>query len=121
MLQGLEIMLERMKTHPEEFVAQNKYTKAIHRVRPFLNDEELNALREAVIVAHRDYFNGEVLSTMSGEENTARMAALILGTCQAMFLITNDVRRYPCPLPVQDQTIQDTHGTLSAKESPQSH
>jgi hypothetical protein len=75
MLQGLEIMLERMKTHPEEFVAQNKYTKAIHRVRPFLNDEELNALRDAVVVAHRDYFNGEVLSIISGEENTARITA----------------------------------------------
>jgi hypothetical protein len=75
MLQGLEIMLERMKTHPEEFVAQNKYTRAIHRVRPFLSYEELNALRDAVVVAHRDYFNGEVLSIISGEENTARITA----------------------------------------------
>jgi 4-amino-4-deoxy-L-arabinose transferase-like glycosyltransferase len=32
------------------------------------------------------------LAKLLYEENTARMAALILGTCQAMFLITNDVR-----------------------------
>lgn len=60
-------MLERMKTHPEEFVASNKYMRAIHRVKPFLTEDEMQVLKDAVVVAHRDYFNGEVLSIIAGE------------------------------------------------------
>lgn len=77
MLQGLEVMLKRMETHPEEFVVQNKYTKAIHRVRPFLTEEESEALKQALVVAHRDYFNGEVLSIISGETSQGARGIMV--------------------------------------------
>lgn len=67
MLQGIEIMLERMKTHPEEFIVQNKYTEAFHRALPHLTAEEVNMVKTALTEAHRAYFTGEVMSIMAGE------------------------------------------------------
>lgn len=67
MLHGIEIMLERMKTHPEEFVIENKYTSAFHRALPYMTQEEVDAVKAGLTEAHRSFFTGEVMSIMAGE------------------------------------------------------
>ena len=72
MLTGIEIMLKRMETHPEEFVGINggcskEWYATINPVIPYLTGEERQALVEALAQAHRDYFNGQVLKRIAGE------------------------------------------------------
>lgn len=69
MLHGIEIMLKRMKTHPEEFIVEGKYTAAFHRAKPYLTDEEVEAVKTALAEAHRVFFTGEVMSIMAGEDD----------------------------------------------------
>jgi hypothetical protein len=71
MLHGLEVMLERMKTHPEEFVLDNKYTPIVHRVLPHLTPEETKTLKEALKEANRTFFSGEVLAIMAREHESS--------------------------------------------------
>lgn len=72
MLTGIEIIIERMKTHPEEFVGTNggcskEWYRVFNPVVPYLTDEEKEAVNAALFSAHRDYFNGEVMRVISGE------------------------------------------------------
>jgi len=83
MLSGIEIAIERMRTHPEEFVVENKYNEAFRRVMPYLSDEEKQALRAALNEAHRAYFTGEVMSIMAGESEERTMQTSVIGTAYA--------------------------------------
>lgn len=76
MLTGVEILLERMKTNPDEFVegGRSKWTRVLDSAWSILNEDEKTALQEGLIVAKREHFNGEVLRVLSGnlvEETTA--------------------------------------------------
>lgn len=75
MLTGIEVMLKRMETHPEEFVGVNggctpEWHRAFTNVAAHLTDEEKTAVSEALTKAHRDFFNGEAMRIMSGERST---------------------------------------------------
>jgi hypothetical protein len=67
MLAGVEILLERMKTNPEEFVeaAISKWAIVLSNVSGVLNDEELKALEEALKELKRNHFNGEVMRVLA--------------------------------------------------------
>lgn len=72
MLTGIELMLKRMETHPEEFVGvqggcSKEWYAVFTPVIPHLTEEELNAVNEALKKAHREYFNGQVMKQMAGE------------------------------------------------------
>lgn len=72
MLTGIELMLKRMETHPEEFVGVNggcthDWYRAFLNVTSYLTDEERNAVGDALAKAHRDFFNGEVMRIMAGK------------------------------------------------------
>lgn len=72
MLTGIELMLKRMETHPEEFVGVNggcskEWYAVVTPVIPYLTDDEREALNTALGKAYRDHFNGQVMKKMAGE------------------------------------------------------
>lgn len=66
---GTQILVERMKTHPEEFIEGHisKWARVMHMANDCLPDEDKAALREAYGQAKIDHFNEQVLKTLAGE------------------------------------------------------
>jgi hypothetical protein len=69
MLAGVEILLERMKTNPEEFVEgdYSKWAGVMSNGWDILTEEEQTALKAAHNEAKRDHFTGEVMRVLSGD------------------------------------------------------
>lgn len=67
MLSGLEILIERMKTHPEEFDRDGKWVDILVNIDRHLTDEERNALKKGFSDAAREKFNELVLKSIAGE------------------------------------------------------
>ena len=67
MLTGLEILLERMKTNPEEFVegGYSKWSRVLDTGWNVMTEEERQALQAGMHEAKRDHFNGEVMRVLS--------------------------------------------------------
>ena len=71
MIEGLKILLERMKTHPEEFlddsdgyVGSSKWGKLMHKYNKVLTKEEIKAFNDALHELHRQQFTAEVLESL---------------------------------------------------------
>ena len=71
MLAGVEILLERMKTNPEEFVegGYSKWSRVISSGWDIFTEEEHKALKDAHTQAKREHFNGEVMRILAGDED----------------------------------------------------
>ena len=72
MLTGIELMLKRMETHPEEFVGvqggcSKEWYAIFSPVIQHLTEEELNAVNTALKKAYREHFTGQVMKQMAGE------------------------------------------------------
>ena len=67
MLNGIQILVERMKTHPDEFNVDGRWVDFIVGIDKHLTDEERNALKQGYKDMARDYFNGLILKELSGE------------------------------------------------------
>ena len=67
MLTGVEILLERMKTNPEEFVegGYSKWSRVINNAWDILTEQERKALEDGTKEAKRDHFNGEVMRVLA--------------------------------------------------------
>ena len=67
MLAGVEILLERMKTNPEEFVegGYSKWSRVMGSGWDILTEDERTALQNAHNEAKRDHFTGEVLRVLA--------------------------------------------------------
>ena len=67
MLTGVEILLERMKTNPEEFIEGefSKWSRVINGGWEVFTDEERTAIQSAMNEAKRDHFNGEVMRVLA--------------------------------------------------------
>jgi hypothetical protein len=67
MLAGVEILLERMKTNPEEFIegGMTKWSRVIDGSWSILTEEEQTALKAGVDNAKREHFNGEVMRVLA--------------------------------------------------------
>lgn len=67
MLAGVEILLERMKTNPEEFIEvdASKWSRVMSRGWDIFTEEERTALQDAIRSAKRDHFSGEVMRVLS--------------------------------------------------------
>ena len=67
MLTGVEILLERMKTNPEEFIEGgfSKWSRVIDAGWQVLNEEERTALQDGTRLAKREHFNGEVMRVLA--------------------------------------------------------
>ena len=80
MLTGLDILLARMKTNPEEFLNEignvpnegeafgGKWSDLLGYAWRVGDDEERKALQEAKIAFYRDDFNERVMRRLAGEE-----------------------------------------------------
>jgi hypothetical protein len=74
MIDGMDLVLERMKMYPEEFVESRKWHDIIGRVIDVLEEDELKTLEAAARQAQRDWFKGAVLKTLAGHTDS-RMSA----------------------------------------------
>jgi hypothetical protein len=69
MIDGMDLVLERMKMYPEEFVESRKWHEIIGRVIDVLEEDELKTLEAAARQAQRDWFKGAVLKTLAGHND----------------------------------------------------
>jgi hypothetical protein len=76
MNQGIQMLLERMKTNPEEFrmeegamYSSNRWSRLVHSAisNEVFTKEESDAVREALRVARRDIFTADVVRTLTTE------------------------------------------------------
>jgi hypothetical protein len=74
MIDGMDILLERMKMYPEEFVESRKWHELIGRVIDVLEEDELTTLAAAARQAQRDWFKGAVLKTLAGQNDPKNYA-----------------------------------------------
>jgi len=67
MLTGVEILLERMKTNPEEFIEGgfSKWSRVIDAGWAVMTEDEREALQAGMNEAKRDHFNGEVMKVLA--------------------------------------------------------
>ena len=67
MLTGVEILLERMKTNPEEFIegGLSKWSRVMDAGWSVMTVEEQKALQDGLNEAKREQFNGEVLRVLA--------------------------------------------------------
>ena len=67
MLTGVEILLKRMQTNPEEFIEvdASKWSRVMSRGWDILTEEERTALQDAIKSAKREHFNGEVMRVLA--------------------------------------------------------
>jgi len=68
---GIKILLERIKTNPEEFLGGDKYHKwslIIDRYKDFFTKEESKALQDALREVVMPQFDKEILKTLMNEE-----------------------------------------------------
>jgi len=67
MLTGVEILLERMKTNPEEFIegGPSKWSQVMNNAWDILTEQERKALEDGAKEAKREHFNGEVMRVLA--------------------------------------------------------
>jgi hypothetical protein len=68
MIDGMDILLDRMKMYPEEFVESRKWHDIIGKVIDVLEEDELKTLEAAARQAQRDWFKGAVLKTLAVQD-----------------------------------------------------
>ena len=69
---GVELLLKRMETHPEEFVVRVQYgasqwTGLISQFIDHLDEEDRNALEAGTRRCHQEVFTGKVMQSLAGE------------------------------------------------------
>ena len=84
MLSAIEILIERTKTHPEEFSEGqlNKYSKwgdLINNYSPCMTQEEREALAAAMTEAKRTLFNEAVMKRLVGTDGVELSEDLLKG------------------------------------------
>lgn len=72
MLTGLEILIARMKDHPDEFIKQYKWDGLIEDFRENFTLDEWEAYKAARSEMMRDLFNEAVLKRLAGEEDDGK-------------------------------------------------
>lgn len=72
MLTGLEILIARMKDHPDEFLMRRKWDELINEFGEYFTEEELSAYKAARGEMMRDLFNESVLKRLAGEEDEGK-------------------------------------------------
>jgi len=80
MLTGVEILLERMKTNPEEFIegGYSKWARVISGGWDIFTAEEQKALQDGVNNAKREHFNGEVMRVLAGHVDSQEVMRIDL-------------------------------------------
>ena len=68
MNEGVKILLERMKTNPEEFTTQEKWGHLIQSHKMFLNEEDAKALGDALNELMQQRFTEKVMTELLAPE-----------------------------------------------------
>lgn len=71
MMSGIKIILERIKTNPEEFViddSANRWMACIENYWTLLTPEEQDQIREGLRGIHMEQFNRNVITTLMIQE-----------------------------------------------------
>lgn len=67
---GIKILIERLKTNPEEFVERNnRWMNIVKTYKEFMSAEDRVALNEALRPVLMERFNEDVLNTLMRTEN----------------------------------------------------
>ena len=66
-LHGLEILIERMQSHPHEFTHEGKWTEILTAIDKHLTDEERQTLKQGFADMARGMFNEAVLKGIANE------------------------------------------------------
>jgi hypothetical protein len=66
-LHGLDILIERMQSHPHEFTHEGKWTEILTAIDKHLTDEERQTLKQGFADMARGMFNEAVLKGIAGE------------------------------------------------------
>ena len=93
MLSAIEILIERTKTHPEEFSEGqlNKYSKwgdLINNFSPCMTQEEREALAAAMTEAKRTLFNEAVMKRLVGTDGESDLLAEVSARAKPKSIIT---------------------------------
>jgi hypothetical protein len=74
---GVEIILERIKTHPEEFctkgggfIGNGKWSRILQNYEQHLPPEEVKAIDDAIDKVQQDYFTEEVMTILMDGRDT---------------------------------------------------
>jgi len=95
MLTGLEILIARMKDHPDEFVKQCKWDTLIEDFRDNFTLDEWEAYKAARNEMMRDLFNESVLKRLAGEEDSdIKKAIATVGKMASTFGTTDPRAMY---------------------------
>ena len=94
---GVEIILERIKTHPEEFctkgggtIANGKWSRVIDNYSQHLNKEDYDAIRNAIDKVQQDYFTEEVMTILMDGRDKALDEAVVINTVRRTHLQSPD-------------------------------
>lgn len=66
---GIEILLARMKTHPEEFYRTSRWSHLFNDFLMWFSDEDKIAYENGIAECRRTEFNEIVMTRLAGEEN----------------------------------------------------
>jgi hypothetical protein len=125
MLTGVEILLERMKTNPEEFIEGgfSKWSRVIDSAWSILTEEEQTALKAGVDNAKREHFNGEVMRVLAGHVDSTTYQEVMridssgnlgVGTAIAMDKQYTTGWSYPRNIPIDKNAKTKTPRTPKA-------
>jgi hypothetical protein len=69
---GVELLLKRMETHPEEFIVRvnhgaSQWGMLIQQFINHLDEEDRNALEAGTRKCHQEVFTGKVMQSLAGE------------------------------------------------------
>jgi hypothetical protein len=75
---GVEIILERIKTHPEEFcnkgggkIVNGKWSRVLENYGGHLEQEDIDAINNAIDKVQQDYFTEEVMTILTDGRDSA--------------------------------------------------
>ena len=111
MLTGVEILLERMKTNPEEFVegGYSKWSRVMNSGWDILAEDEREALQAGMIEAKREHFNGEVMRVLSqGHDDHLMAEGYSQNLAKSMMATKNAVASSIITPDVMRQKVQET-------------
>lgn len=135
MLTGLEILLARMKTNPEEFLKDNhvpyegesfggKWMDLIAYAWRIANEEERQMLEDARREFYRDDFNERVMKRLAGEETTQEQLSPYIVKQNAAQAMKNPIQNAAAQQQMlQNSVLQgghydpNTHGYLTTTKS----
>jgi hypothetical protein len=68
MNEGVKILLERMKTNPDEFIDGGKWASLLNRYKDFLNEEDCKAITDKINTLMQQRFTEDVMKELLAPE-----------------------------------------------------